>query len=244
MMSFFMRLILSFFLMLGFSWLNADNNRFFWDDWSTHQPVLYAIATSTKGPIIEFGCGHGSTDLLHEICEKEERILITIEDDLEWLTKFSEKYQGHGYNPDNSGWHKFYYVPGKNLDDRENPAHWIAFMDEFELLDQLSFDVCFIDQAPWLARYETLKRMKDRARFVVVHDVDYFPMNGVFGKVIKPIVDRNKGQFDFSDVFSTFQVYFPNQPWPADTGPPTLLGSNFEKVFPTVDYSNKITINK
>lgn len=219
--------------------LEADNNRFVWDDWSTHQPVLYTVAQATKGPIIEFGCGHGSTDLLHEICEKEGRILVTLEDNLEWLSKFTEKYEGKGYEKDNSGWHKFYFVPGKDSIDRESPAHWVNFMDAFALLDELTFDVCFIDQAPWLARYETLKRVKDRVRFVIVHDVDYFPMRGIFGRVIKPIMNRKPGVFDFSDVFSKFKVYFPPKPWPAETGPPTLLGSNFEEVFPHVDFKKK-----
>jgi hypothetical protein len=224
--------------------LYCDNNRFAWDDWSTHQPVLYATAIATSGPIIEFGCGNGSTDLLHEICEKEGRLLITLEDDLGWLNKFSEKYLGRGYNPDNSGWHKFYYVPGKNPNDPENPAHWVKFLNEFELLDQTFFDVCFIDQSPWLARYEALKMMKKRSRFVIVHDVDYFPMRGIFGTVIKPIKKNRKGKFDFHDVFKTFCVYFPNQPWPAPTGPPTLLGSNFEETLPAVDFSKEIVIEK
>lgn len=222
--------------------LYSDNNRFFWDDWSTHQPVLYAVATSTRGPIIEFGCGYGSTDLLHEICEKEGRTLITLDDDLDWLNKFAQKYLGKGYNPDNSGWHKFYYVPGKNLNDSQNPSHWVDFMDNFELLSSLDFDVCFIDQAPWLARYETVKKMKDKARFVIVHDVDYFPTNNIFGKLVRPTINRNPGEFDFSEIFSTFQVYFPNEPWPGDSGPPTLLGSNFEEVFPLVDFSQSIVI--
>lgn len=227
---------------LCMSCLQADNNRFFFDSWSTHQPVLYAVAKSTTGPIIEFGCGNGSTDLLHEICEKEGRILITLEDDLEWLNKFTQKYLGKGYNLDNSGWHKFYHVPGKNLDDRANPSHWVDFMETFELLSSLEFDICFIDQAPWLARYETVKKMKDKARFVLVHDVDYFPMNNIFGKTIRPIENREPGEFDFSDLFSTFQVYFPNEPWPGDSGPPTLLGSNFEETFPEVDFSQTIVI--
>lgn len=232
------------FSLFSFISLSADNNRFPWDAWSTHQPVLYAVATSTKGPIIEFGCGYGSTDLLHEICEKEGRILITLEDNFDWLNKFAKKYEGHGYNPDNSGWHKFYFVPGRNTKKPANPAHWIKFMDEFELLEELSFDVCFIDQSPWLARHETLKRMKDRARFVIVHDVDYFPRNRIFGTQIRQIKDRTEGEYDFCDVFSTFQVYFPNHPWPANTGPPTLVGSNFEEEFPPVDFSQKIVISK
>jgi hypothetical protein len=217
--------------------LYTDNNSFFYDNWSTHQPVLYAVSKSTIGPIIEFGCGHGSTDLLHEICQKEGRLLITLDDDYYWMNKFTQKYLGRGYNLDNSGWHKFYYVPGKNLKDLENPAHWVDFMENFDLLTSVDFDVCFIDQSPWLARYETIKRMKNKARFVIVHDVDYFPMNTIFGKTIKPIANKQAGEFDFSDVFSTFRVYFPNKPWPGDTGPPTLLGSNFDENFPEIDFS-------
>jgi len=216
--------------------LHADNNRFLYDDWSTHQPVLYAVAMATTGPIIEFGCGHGSTDLLHEICEREGRTLITLEDDWNWLNKFASKYK-------DSPWHKFFYVPGKDKNNLEDPSHWVRFLNQFALLDDLVFDVCFIDQSPWLARYETVKRMKDRARYVLVHDVDYFPMNRIFGKVIKPIIKRNEGIFDFHDVFTYFKVYFPNQPWPGDTGPPTLLGSNFDGKFPPVDFSKKIIIN-
>ena len=158
------------------------------------------------------------------------------------MNKFTQKYLGKGYNLDNSGWHKFYYVAGKNLKDLENPAHWVDFMENFDLLTSVDFDVCFIDQSPWLARYETIKRMKNKARFVIVHDVDYFPMNNIFGKTIKPTANMQEGEFDFSDVFSTFRVYFPNKPWPGGTGPPTLLGSNFEENFPEIDFSQKIDI--
>lgn len=224
--------------------LYADNNRFSWDLWSTHQPVLSAAAASTSGPIIEFGSGYGSTDLLHEICERDGRILITLDDDLEWLNKFAQKYLGKGYYPGNTGWHKFFYVPGKDSANPDSPAHWVRFLKHFDLLDQMDFDVCFIDQSPWLGRYETLKIMKNRARFVIVHDVDYFPGNGIFGKVIKPIKKGIEGKFDFSDVFSTFRVYFPNPPWPSDSGPPTLIGSNFETVLPVVDYSKPIVIEE
>jgi len=239
-----MKYMICVFALFGNLVLQADNNRFSWDDWATHQPVLHAVATATKGPIIEFGCGYGSTDLLHEICEKEGRILITIEDNLEWMSRFTSKYEGKGYNPDNSGWHKFFFVPGKNLADIENPAHWVKFMDELDLLNEIDFDVCFIDQGPWLARHETVKRMKDKARFVIVHDIDFFPVCNIFGKVVRPTVNRTAGEFDFQDTFSEFHVYFPNHPWPADTGPPTLLGSNFETVFPPVDYSKKIVISE
>lgn len=234
------KLYIAFVLLIFNLKIYSDNNRFRWDTYSTHQPVLYSAVISTKGPIIEFGCGYGSTDMLHEICEKDHRILITLEDDLSWMEKFSSKYEGRGYNKDNTGWHKFYFVPGKNPKDHENPSHWVKFLNEFKLLDELNFDVCFIDQSPWLARYETLKKMKQKARFVIIHDVDYFPMKNIFGKVIKPISQMTEGEFDFHDVFIYYKVFFPDKPWPGFTGPPTLIGSNIDSNFPDVDFSKNI----
>ncbi len=202
------------------------------DCFATHQPVLYEIAKNTTGPIIEFGCGNGSTDLLHAICEEEQRILISVDDDLDWLTRFADKYK-------DDEWHHFYYVPKNEGQDSQSPEHWVKFLDEFHLLKTTNFDLCFIDQSPWLARYETLKRLKGQSRYVIVHDCDYFPIKGVFGSIIEPIRSTRNlpGKFDFSDVFRTFKVYFPLAPWPSPSGPPTLLGSDFESELPEIDYS-------
>ena len=136
----------------------------------------------------------------------------------------------------------FFHIPGKNPHNPDDPSHWVKFMDEFKLLEALDFDVCFVDQLPWLARYETIKRMKNTARFLVIHDVDFFPTNGLIGTVIKPIINKTEGEFDFSDTFLYSQIYYPNKPWRVNTGPPTLLASNFESEFPPVDYSSRIEI--
>jgi hypothetical protein len=208
------------------------------DPFATHQPVLYEVAMHTAGPIIEFGCGKGSTELLHEICKKQGRLLITLDDDENWLKKFTKKYEGDGYTKENSGWHKFYFVPGKGFNN-ERGQHWIKFLEENEEIQSISFDLCFIDQSPWMARYETLKRFKDKARYVIIHDVDYFPNQKIFGKIITQI-DRNGKEikeFDFSDVFQSFKIYFPLKPWPLLSGPPTLLGSNFVEDLPEIDYN-------
>ncbi len=222
------KLSLLFAVMLFNFYTYADIDRFRWDPYSTHQPVLYAAAISTNGPIIEFGCGYGSTDLLHQICEKNQRILISIDDDLSWLEKFSSKYLGKGYNIDNSGWHKFYFVPGKNLKDNENPAHWVKFLNEFSLLNEMTFDVCFIDQSPWLARYESFKKMKDKARFFVIHDAQCFPHKQNFN--YEPY-HRHSEEFDYHDSFMYYKIF-------SDT----LIGSNVESTFPQVDFSKNIKI--
>ncbi len=202
------------------------------DVYHTHQPVLYEMAMQTSGPIIEFGCGHGSTELLHEICKVNKRLLISLDDNLEWLNTFKEKYKS------DSAWHKFIFVPGKPSQDSPSAEHWVEFMQSCDLLQECNFDICFIDQSPWQGRVETLKFMKDKAKFFIVHDCDYFPREGLFGKTIIPIVGNSPGVFDFSDVFRNFKVYFPIYPGPVWFGPPTLVGTDFEEVLPEIDFND------
>lgn len=235
-------LCLIFFLSIKPKW-----NQKSCDTYATHQPVLYEIAMKTTGPIVEFGCGNGSTDLLHEICKKTGRILISIDDNLEWLDQFRSKYIGDGYKKDNSGWHKFFFVPG-NINNSD-PSHWVKFLDNCELLNSMHFDLCFIDQSPGLARTESIIRFKDKARFIILHDCDMYvgdnytafnPQRQAIGKQIKPLDSKNNipGIYDFSDTFKYFKVFFPPAPWPGHSGPPTLLGSNFEPNLPDVDYES------
>ncbi len=202
---------------------------------ATHQHVLKEIVTMTDGPIIEFGSGDSSTDLLHALCEKTQRLLITLDDDAKWLNKFKERYLGRGYEKDNSGWHKFFFVPGKK--DNLSPDHWIRFFEDSRDLLSIEYAACFVDQSPWLARYETIKRFKNRSKYVLLHDCNYFPEKNIMGTVIKPL-DRKRhieGKFDFCDTFAFFKVYYPKHPWPGDTGPPTLVGSMFENAFPNFE---------
>lgn len=217
------------------------------DTYATHQPVLVEIANNTNGPIVEFGCGNGSTDVLHEICKKNHRILISIDDNLEWLNIFKEKYLEDGYSKDNSGWHKFLFVPGAT--DGSNPSHWTTFLDNCELLKTMNFDLCFIDQSPGLARTITIMHFKDKARYIILHDCDmyvaheyekFIPNTQAIGKQIQPLNSLNNtpGIYDFSKTFQYFKVFFPAKPWPGHSGPPTLLGSNFESNLPDVNYEN------
>jgi len=198
----------------------------------THQPVLYEMATRTTGPIIEFGCGYGSTDMLHEICKDKKRLLVSLDSDFEWLSTFSKKYQN------DSEWHKFIFVPERDKTDPGNAAYWVKFLESSAFLRTTQFDLCFIDQDPWLGRFETLKFMKDKAKYIILHDCDYFPGFGIFGKMSTPYVFEVPREYDFSDVFKFFKVYHPLKPWPGDAGPPTLLGSDFESNLPDINYNN------
>lgn len=222
--------IKSFFIAL-ISTLNAFAITFthIWDPYATHQPVLYEMALRTTGPIIEFGCGNGSTDLLHELCKKDGRLLISIDDDAEWLNQFSQKYA-------DDTWHKFFFVPGKTKENNDDPTRWINFLETHHHITTMNFDLCFIDQNPWLARVETIKKMIQVSKYIILHDFNYYPMHNVFGKMIRIALNGDQGEFDFSDMFKYFKCYFPNTPWPSPYGPGTLLLSNYEKDFPDIDF--------
>jgi hypothetical protein len=89
----------------------------------------------------------------------------------------------------------------------------------------------FIDQSPWEARTLSLEMFKEISEYVLVHDCDYFPHNNIWGKEIKPIEGpENPGQRDYSDVLKHHKEFFPIT-WQCSTGPPTLIGSQFNEIF-------------
>lgn len=57
------------------------------DLWATHLPVLAACVANTTGPVLELGCGHYSTRLLHALCRNRQ--LLTIDANPVWLEKFA-----------------------------------------------------------------------------------------------------------------------------------------------------------
>ncbi len=184
--------------------------RFVSDPYSTHQPVLYEALLRTNGAVIEFGCGEGSTKFLHLFCEKYERHLFSVDDDEEWLNKF------RGFATPK---HEFILV-----------KDWRTFLSNPGRRVWQYCDVAFVDNEPWVVRHWTVQALRLTAKFVILHDCDYFPGNGIFGKNIRQIDGPlNVGERTYDDVFRYYKEFFPLDPWPyPGTGPPTLLGSNFE----------------
>jgi len=172
------------------------------DPFATHQLFLKYYIQHTNGDVIEFGTGHGSTPLILDLIKNTTRKLVSVESDAEWFEKMKSMY------PESSQ-HSYHFI-----NDWEK--------DIVTLHNHLknNFSICFIDSAPWHSRVLAMNLFKDKAEYIFIHDVDYFPNNGVFGKTISPYT------FDFSDICGdtkNWQVYFPYQPWPSPTGPPTLV---------------------
>ena len=189
--------------------------RFLHDPFATHQPVLYEAVLCTTGPVIEFGCGHGSTPMLHHLCTRQNRKLLTLDTDKEWLDKFT------GYATPQ---HAFIHVDNWDA----------ALIGDDRVVEPC--DVAFVDQAPFEARYYTILAIRNTAKFIVLHDCDYFPDREMLGTTQVAICHaEQKGSRTYH--FKHYKEFFPLEPWPHPyTGPPTLLASNFESCDWDIDF--------
>lgn len=195
--------------------------RYTYDSNGTHQPVLYEALLRTSGLALEFGCGHNSTKLMHRFCAEHDRPLISFEDEWEWLDKFI-----HLATPQ----HEFIFV-----------EDWSELLVDVGKQPWMYCDVALIDQtgAPFTPRHWAVQLLKDTAKFIVLHDCDYFPEHNHFGKSLARLNGpQDRGERTYDDVFKHYREFFPLEPWLFPrTGPPTLLGSNFESCDWDVDYS-------
>ena len=132
-------------------------NRLMDDQWATHIPLLAACVAATNGPVLELGTGDYSTPALHAMClagswtgakgSFEPRLLVSADDKRDWIRKY-EKYR----------W-------------RYHELTWVEDWAKWEPLDW-HWDVALIDHGPAAARKETLARLKDKTRLIVLHDTE------------------------------------------------------------------------
>ncbi len=123
--------------------------------YGTHQPYLIEAVKRTTGPVLELGSGEGSTTVLHDLCAEQGRMLVTVESDSEWLSKFA-----HLETP----LHKMVFL--------RDPAT-IPCLDNPRLVDDSDrWGVVFVDHAPGVTRKNAIMRARDATTICVVHDVE------------------------------------------------------------------------
>ena len=169
------------------------------DPYATHQAFLKHYIQNTTGDVIEFGTGDGSTGFILDLLKDTGRHLVSLDDNYVWYDRMRSKYPP-------SEFHRYIFV-----------QDWEK---EIEKLDKSAYSIVFVDQSPWEARTLTMNAFLHTADYIIIHDVDYFPKNNMFGSVLSEF------KFDFSDKFKKWSVYHPQKPWPSPTGPPTLVGTN------------------
>jgi hypothetical protein len=178
------------------------------NDYATHQPFLWHYLKKTKKPILELGSGYGSTPLIHLYSEHFSIPVSTLDHDWVWLGRF-KNYQ--------TSLHELIYV-----DVEENG--WQSYIDA---IPNKEWGVVFIDQGSWQSRVDTARFLRDKADYVIIHDVDALSGDYNFGKTIKKINNelREEGILDFSSEFAYSRTFWPKKPWPMASGPPTLVAS-------------------
>lgn len=121
-------------------------------EYMTHVPALAAAVAHTTGPVLELGCGHGSTPLLHAMCQPTARVLCTVESDSHWAEPFAGRFT--------APWHGFYHC-GADDWDTGHPVLTLA-----------AFHLVFIDHGNRKQRGASLAMCAamDSNPVVVVHD--------------------------------------------------------------------------
>ena len=122
-------------------------------NWSNHRPLLaLALRLSSIPIVLEYGVGDGSTLQLRELCGKIGTTLISFDSNNEWLSRFNKDVPEH---------HRMKFV-GDN---------WDSVYDTLPKSPR-SIGVAFIDHAPGERRIEDVRRVKELAELVVVHDTE------------------------------------------------------------------------
>lgn len=126
------------------------------NDWNNHAPLLWLALEETKsGDVLEFGCGDGSTNQLHQYCKDNNRMLYSFDSDETYLNKFKH------LESDN---HKFILT--------ENEWHgWDIVSEQYGA----SATVCLIDHSKGERRRFDAERMKDIKGILVLHDTQPKP---------------------------------------------------------------------
>ena len=114
--------------------------------YTTHMPMLIKAVQLTKGPVMELGSGLFSTPLLHWLCKKDSRKLVTYENMLE------------------------YYPFARQFRSRN---HHVRLIDSWDKIDvETHWSVVMIDHKPAERRAIDAIRLRDKADYIVLHDTE------------------------------------------------------------------------
>ncbi len=203
------------------------------DPFGTHAPFLRAslnfldemIDKNQELVMFEVGTGGLSSEIFQEaLCKIPNSRLVSFENDSRWSEIYRSNYA--------------YRNSWQLLEVAENSLWERILKREIEKLRSSDLVLSFIDSSPWESRAKAVQLLRQSSTLVVIHDVDYFPRSGVFGKEINPIQNSPKnffrygelrpealGERNYDDIFEFWSEIFPEAPG-YFTGPPTLIGSN------------------
>jgi hypothetical protein len=111
-------------------------------------PCLMKAVEKTTGDILELGTGLFSTPYLHYVATLYNRRLVSYENFPEW----GKRLLKHGY---------------------ENKNHEIYLIDKYaDAPIDREWDIVLIDQTPDSSRSEEIRRLKDKVKYIIIHDAN------------------------------------------------------------------------
>lgn len=168
-----------------------------------------------------------------EQIKNTNRKLISLESNLEWLNKYKHLVDSS---------HELYHVDASNDDNVETGNKWVEFIKQNNLDN---FDIVFLDSSPWLSRKYCFEYYLNKAKIIIIHDFDYFPVNNIIGNIIDKEIKyyNNKIQekiiCNLNSIVKNYKLFYPpDEYFAGSTGPPTLICSNIMD-----DYEFKTLIN-
>ena len=126
-------------------------------DCGTHMSMFLTAVMYTGGPILELGAGDYSTPLLHAVCSRDKRYLVTADTSMNLLSNFIDLQRS---------WHAFHYVPVYEDDWASNPKpdRWDHVGGETD------WSVVIINHRPGERRVKDIERLRPHTEIFVIHD--------------------------------------------------------------------------
>lgn len=126
-------------------------------DSGTHMSFLLTAVAHTNGPILEMGAGDYSTPLLHAVCSRDKRCVLSADTDRSLLFYFLDLQCNR---------HAFAYVPVYEDDWSLNPQP-----DQWDAVGAgIHWSVVLINHRPGERRVKDIERLRPHTEIFVVHD--------------------------------------------------------------------------
>jgi len=137
--------------------------------WQSHQPLLYYFIPKTDKPILEFGLGPWSTELIREEKQPSQQF-VSLERVPEWLNKFRHL----------------------NTDTCE-----IKLISEYADYDenQQDWGIVFVDHRPAADRTIIIEKYADKCDYMIIHDTQLSFSHIYVG--MEEALQKFKYRFDF-----------------------------------------------
>ena len=143
---------------------------------ATHMMLLLTAAMHTTGPILEMGVGDLSTPLLHAICSKDKRYLVSAD---------TSRKKLHYFNDLCTKRHIFQYIPVYEDDWSANPKP-----EQWDAIDaNIRWSVVLINHRPGDRRVADIQRLRNNTDIFVIHDTQESGYN------YKTIIDSFKYRY-------------------------------------------------